>query len=67
MEPEEKELDDDWWGRRALHIKNYRMDLHPANSWLNAVGYDMSTSFITQTPCIVVDQQLKGVEVFGCK
>jgi len=67
MEIEEKELDKEQWGYWAILIKNYGMDLHVVNCWLEALECDTAMSSIAQIMRIAVDQKLFRNEALGCK
>jgi len=67
MEIEEKELDTDWWGSRAMYVKSLWMDLYAGNCRPKPLKRDGPTSFIAQIMCTVVNQQLGGLEAVGWK
>jgi len=66
MDIEEKELDQESWGRRAIYIKNRGIDLCAVNCPLKALKCDGPTLFISQIIGMVVDYKLKDFETFGC-
>jgi len=65
MEIAENKLDEERWGSWAKYIQNLCTDKYVVNFWPKALEQDRPMSFITQIECLVVDQQLRGLEAFG--
>jgi hypothetical protein len=67
MEIEEKELDEEKYGRRAIFTKKWCNDLHDVNCRPIAHEWDKAMSFLTQISRIEVDHTLKANQASECK
>jgi len=57
-------MDEEWWGSRAILIKNWWQNLHAVSCRLKAQECNRATSLLTQITSIEVDQKIQSPQSF---